>query len=61
MVPFVPYNFEIVLSDAIYDQQEDSRGKVYISMVLEKPDEESFTETLTDVIIHNTLFDPPPL
>jgi len=30
-------------------------------MVLEKPDEESFTETLTDVIIHNTLFDPPPL
>ena len=61
MKPFVPYNFELIMSDAIYDKNEVSKGKVYISIVLEKPDEESFTDTLTDIIIHNISYDPYPL
>ena len=61
MEPFIPYNFEMIMSDAIYDKKEKSRGKLYISIVMEKPDEESFTDTLTNIILHNTLFDPLPL
>jgi hypothetical protein len=38
MRPFIPYNFEMIISDANYDKKVESRGKVYISVVLEKPD-----------------------
>lgn len=61
MKPFCPYNFEMIMANANYDKKTRSRGKIYISIVLEKPDEESFTDTLTDIIIHNTSFDPLPL
>ena len=62
MKPIYPYNFEMIVSDANYDKQVESRAKIYISCVLEKkPEEESFTDTLTDIIIHNTIYDPLPL
>ena len=43
MKPFIPYNFEMIMDDAVYDSIEKSRGKIYISIVLEKPDEEDVT------------------
>jgi len=49
------------MSKGNFDQKKESRGKIYISVVLEKPDQESFTDTLTDVIIRNVMFDPLPL
>jgi hypothetical protein len=57
MVPFIPYNFEFFSATQLYE----ARASVYVSIVLEMKDPESFVDPLVDVVIHNVAYDPLPL